>query len=167
MFCLLVLCQWVGSIALYATLASRDVVRFWRKYHFCSLCLCASRGQVIWEFVLIQFDFPKLLKWVGRGGCGWGWKCQDCCMIPEAPFYLEGAGGLFEFVYRRLRENGHVVLVVAEGAGQDLVAQTLQSNELIDASGNQLLRDIGHWLSQQMKVINFSNSPLQVWTLNK
>jgi 6-phosphofructokinase 1 len=65
-------------------------------------------------------------------------------------------------VYRRLRENGHVVLVVAEGAGQDLVAQTLQSNELIDASGNQLLRDIGHWLSQQMKVINFSNSPLQV-----
>ncbi len=88
-------------------------------------------------------------------------------MIPEAPFYLEGAGGLFEFVYRRLRENGHVVLVVAEGAGQDLVAQTLQSNELIDASGNQLLRDIGHWLSQQMKVINFSNSPLQVWTLNK
>jgi 6-phosphofructokinase 1 len=80
-------------------------------------------------------------------------------MIPEAPFYLEGAGGLFEFVYRRLRENGHVVLVVAEGAGQDLVAQTLQSNELIDASGNHLLRDIGHWLSQQMKVIYFSNSP--------
>ncbi|CAK9231865.1 unnamed protein product [Sphagnum troendelagicum] len=92
--------RYSGSIALYATLASRDV---------------------------------------------------DCCMIPEAPFYLEGAGGLFEFVYRRLRENGHVVLVVAEGAGQDLVAQTLQSNELIDASGNQLLRDIGHWLSQQMK----------------
>jgi 6-phosphofructokinase 1 len=103
--------RYSGSIALYATLASRDV---------------------------------------------------DCCMIPEAPFYLEGAGGLFEFVYRRLRENGHVVLVVAEGAGQDLVAQTLQSNELIDASGNQLLRDIGFWLSQQMKVIYFSNSPLQV-----
>jgi 6-phosphofructokinase 1 len=52
--------------------------------------------------------------------------------------------------------------VVAEGAGQDLVAQTLQSNELIDASGNQLLRDIGFWLSQQMKVIYFSISPLQV-----
>ncbi len=67
MFCLLVLCQWVGSIALYATLASRDVVRLRQKYHFCSLCLWASRGQVIWEFVLIQFDFPKLLKWVWVG----------------------------------------------------------------------------------------------------
>ncbi|KAL4292908.1 uncharacterized protein [Arachis hypogaea] len=33
----------------------------------------------------------------------------DCCLIPESPFYLEGPGGLLEFVERRLKENGHMV----------------------------------------------------------
>ncbi|CAI7845084.1 unnamed protein product [Closterium sp. NIES-54] len=49
----------------------------------------------------------------------------DCCLIPEVPFHLEGDGGLFEFLKRRLRESGHAVLVVAEGAGQDIMAEAL------------------------------------------
>ncbi|GJP41045.1 hypothetical protein CLOM_g690 [Closterium sp. NIES-68] len=49
----------------------------------------------------------------------------DCCLIPEVPFHLEGEGGLFEFLKRRLRESGHAVLVVAEGAGQDIMADAL------------------------------------------
>ena len=32
-----------------------------------------------------------------------------------------GPGGLLEFVKNRLNENGHCVIVVAEGAGQDYV----------------------------------------------
>ncbi|KAG6389448.1 hypothetical protein SASPL_150916 [Salvia splendens] len=71
----------------------------------------------------------------------------DCCLIPESPFYLEGQGGLFEYITKRLKENGHMVIVVAEGAGMDLLSA---KNEQ-DASGNKLLQDIGLWLSQRIK----------------
>lgn len=77
-------------------------------------------------------------------------------MIPESPFYLEGEGGLFEFMEKRLRENGHMVIVVAEGAGQELVAETMRSMSEQDASGNKQLLDVGHWLSDRIKVL-FSN----------
>ncbi|GAB2239797.1 hypothetical protein Droror1_Dr00020315 [Drosera rotundifolia] len=36
----------------------------------------------------------------------------DCCLIPESPFYLEGPGGLFEFVEKRHKYRGHMVLIV-------------------------------------------------------
>ncbi|KAJ7250100.1 hypothetical protein O6H91_09G074100 [Diphasiastrum complanatum] len=76
----------------------------------------------------------------------------DCCLIPEVPFYLEGEGGLYDFVHHRLRENGHMVIVVAEGAGQELMAESLDLlNGSIDASGNRLLHDIGLWLCQKLK----------------
>ncbi|KAM0042938.1 putative 6-phosphofructokinase [Helianthus debilis subsp. tardiflorus] len=75
----------------------------------------------------------------------------DCCLIPESPFYLEGQGGLFEFVQRRLKENGHVVIVLAEGAGQEYVSKSVNAPEEKDASGNKLLLDVGLWLTQQIK----------------
>ncbi|CAM8971101.1 unnamed protein product [Rhodiola kirilowii] len=75
----------------------------------------------------------------------------DCCLIPESPFYLEGHGGLFQFVDKRLKENGHIVIVVAEGAGQDYVAGIMNSAVEKDASGNRLLHDVGPWLSQLIK----------------
>ncbi|KAJ6818011.1 ATP-dependent 6-phosphofructokinase 6-like isoform X1 [Iris pallida] len=75
----------------------------------------------------------------------------DCCLIPESPFYLEGKGGLLEFVQKRLKENGHMVIVVAEGAGQDLIAESIRSMKNEDASGNKLLLDVGLWLSQKIK----------------
>lgn len=80
---------------------------------------------------------------------------QDCCLIPESPFYLEGHGGLFEFVEQRLKENRHVVIVVAEGAGQEYVAQSMHSIDEKDASGNRLLLDVGLWLTQNFKVSSF------------
>ncbi|WOK98556.1 ATP-dependent 6-phosphofructokinase 6 [Canna indica] len=75
----------------------------------------------------------------------------DCCLIPESPFYLEGKGGLFEYIEKRLKENGHMVIVVAEGAGQDLIAESMKSMGNEDASGNKLLLDVGLWLSQRIK----------------
>ncbi|KAJ8751229.1 hypothetical protein K2173_016410 [Erythroxylum novogranatense] len=75
----------------------------------------------------------------------------DCCLIPESPFYLEGKGGLFEFIEKQLKENGHMVIVIAEGAGQDLISESLQSNDQQDASGNKLLKDVGLWISQRIK----------------
>lgn len=76
----------------------------------------------------------------------------DCCLIPESPFYLEGSGGLFEFIDKRLKENGHMVIVIAEGAGQELLSESLQSMDQKDASGNKLLQDVGLWISQRIKV---------------
>lgn len=78
----------------------------------------------------------------------------DCCLIPESPFYLEGHGGLFEYIETRLKENGHMVIVIAEGAGQDLLAESIRSATQQDASGNKLLQDVGLWLSQKIKVIS-------------
>ncbi|CAL9084369.1 unnamed protein product [Musa textilis] len=75
----------------------------------------------------------------------------DCCLIPESPFYLEGRGGLFEYIEKRLKENGHMVIVVAEGAGQELIADSIRSMGHEDASGNKLLLDVGLWLSQKIK----------------
>nr|XP_024384297.1 ATP-dependent 6-phosphofructokinase 6-like isoform X2 [Physcomitrium patens]XP_024384298.1 ATP-dependent 6-phosphofructokinase 6-like isoform X2 [Physcomitrium patens] len=76
----------------------------------------------------------------------------DCCLIPEVPFYLHGSGGLIEFVRKRLRESGHMVIVVAEGAGQELMAEsTVNNNDLKDASGNKLLLDVGLWLCTILK----------------
>ena len=60
----------------------------------------------------------------------------DCCLIPESPFYLEGQGSLYEFVEKHLKENGHMVIGVAEGAGQELVAESVQNMDSCDASGN-------------------------------
>ncbi|KAG8635923.1 hypothetical protein MANES_16G076300v8 [Manihot esculenta] len=81
----------------------------------------------------------------------------DCCLIPESPFYLEGQGGLFEFIEKRLKENGHMVIVIAEGAGQDLLSKSLESMDQQDASGNKLLQDVGLWMSQRIKVL--------IWTI--
>ncbi|KAK7349218.1 hypothetical protein VNO77_06408 [Canavalia gladiata] len=75
----------------------------------------------------------------------------DCCLIPESPFYLEGPGGLFEFIRKTLRENGHMVIVIAEGAGQDLISESLSVMNKQDAFGNKLLQDVGLWLSQKIK----------------
>lgn len=88
----------------------------------------------------------------------------DCCLIPESPFYLEGKGGLFEFIEKRLKENGHMVIVIAEGAGQELIAQSLRSRDHEDASGNKLLLDVGYWLSQNIKNY-FASKPKMPITL--
>ncbi|KAM6585211.1 hypothetical protein CsatB_012213 [Cannabis sativa] len=75
----------------------------------------------------------------------------DCCLIPESPFYLEGPGGLFEYIKRRLQENGHMVIVVAEGAGQENLSENTRNINQQDASGNKLLQDVGLWLTQKIK----------------
>ncbi|KAK2371341.1 ATP-dependent 6-phosphofructokinase [Trifolium repens] len=76
----------------------------------------------------------------------------DCCLIPESPFYLEGPGGLLEFIERRLREQGHMVIVIAEGAGQELIPRNDTSNKnKPDASADDLFQDVGLWLSKKIK----------------
>ncbi len=68
-------------------------------------------------------------------------------LIPEVPFRLEGERGLLNTLKRRLQAKGHAVIVVAEGAGQDLLAGAGQAR---DASGNVLHQDIGIFLRDRI-----------------
>jgi 6-phosphofructokinase 1 len=67
----------------------------------------------------------------------------NLCLVPEVPFTVAGAGGVGDVLARRLQERHHAVIVVAEGAGQDLVADPARGR---DASGNVRLGDIGPFL---------------------
>ncbi|KAI9076549.1 hypothetical protein K1719_041535 [Acacia pycnantha] len=53
----------------------------------------------------------------------------DCCLIPESNIYFEGEGGIFEFIEKRLKENGHMVIVIAKVAAQDLVLEHANSGQ--------------------------------------
>ncbi|CAK7060526.1 MAG: ATP-dependent 6-phosphofructokinase [Desulfovibrio sp.] len=63
-------------------------------------------------------------------------------LIPEAPFCLEGEGGLLPALEERLKARGHAVIVAAEGAGQHLLTEQNGT----DASGNPVLGDISELL---------------------
>lgn len=69
------------------------------------------------------------------------------CLIPEIPFELEGRNGLFSAVERRLQEKNHLVIVVAEGAGQDLFEDEPGER---DASSNPKFQDIGVYLKKRL-----------------
>jgi len=66
------------------------------------------------------------------------------CIIPEVPLTLDGHNGLLKALDRRFfkHRKDHAVMVVAEGAGQDLFKAAATK----DASGNVLKHDIGHFL---------------------
>lgn len=101
-----------------------------------------------------------LVKLMGREAgfiaCGASLASQEVnlTLIPELPFCLEGPDGVLEFLRKRLVKRQHALVVVAEGAGQDLC----QSAGGVDKSGNKKLADIGVLLKgkiqEHFKAIN-------------
>jgi 6-phosphofructokinase 1 len=75
------------------------------------------------------------------------------CLVPEVPFALEGPSGFLEALGSRILLRKHAVLVVAEGAGQNLLTTDPSAT---DASGNKRLGDIGTFLRD--KIIQFFES---------
>ena len=71
----------------------------------------------------------------------------DFVLIPEVPFVLDGPNGVLRRVEDHVRRHGQVVIVVAEGAGQELLEQ---EGRTTDASGNTKLGDIGLFLKQKI-----------------
>ncbi len=71
----------------------------------------------------------------------------DFVLIPEQPFTLHGPDGLLPALEAQVRKNRHAVIVVAEGAGQDLIKTTGRT----DASGNVIFKDIGAFLCTEIK----------------
>lgn len=67
--------------------------------------------------------------------------------IPEVPFELEGEKGFLNVLKERLKRRKHAVIIVAEGAGQNLIKHDKGEK---DASGNVRLKDIGLYMKQRM-----------------
>ena len=77
----------------------------------------------------------------------------DFTLIPEVPFDLDG---FLRCLRKRVDRQGHAVVVVAEGAGQEHCAPASPET---DASGNVRLRDIGALLRERITAA-FAGSPL-------
>lgn len=71
------------------------------------------------------------------------------CLVPEVPFSLEGEKGFLQALERRLESRHHAVVVVAEGAGQDILRASGEQER--DPSGNLRLQDIGVYLRDHIK----------------
>jgi 6-phosphofructokinase 1 len=69
-------------------------------------------------------------------------------LVPEVPFQLEGRRGFLSALQKRVEKRGHAVIVVAEGAGQELLEEGESER---DASGNVRLKDIGLFLRERIE----------------
>ncbi len=78
-------------------------------------------------------------------------------LIPEVPFDLDGKAGLLAAIEDRIARRHHAVIVVAEGAGQEILAAASAASEAAtaiaatDASGNLKLADIGLFLKDRIQ----------------
>jgi len=70
----------------------------------------------------------------------------DLVLIPETELALDGKRGVLAFVERVLDRQGYSVIVVAEGAAQELLAAGADK----DKSGNLKLRDVGTFLRDRL-----------------
>ena len=69
-------------------------------------------------------------------------------LVPEVSFDLYGPRGFLKILRNRLEDRHHALIVVADGAGQDL----FEPSELQkDASGNVKHKDIGIFLKEKIK----------------
>jgi len=96
-----------------------------------------------------------LVKLMGRqsghiaAGAALAQNDANIVLIPEVPFDLDGEKGLLRTLEKRLLERKHCVILVAEGAGQELMQAS--SHPETDASGNPRLLDIGLFLRQKIE----------------
>ena len=82
----------------------------------------------------------------------------DFCLIPETSFEVDGPNNISKAIEERLAQNNHAVIVVAEGAGQELFRST---EKRLDASGNVLKDDIGELLKLKISA-HFSERSIPI-----
>lgn len=71
----------------------------------------------------------------------------DLCLVPEVSIELEGERGCLPFLMQRIKEQGHAVIVVAEGAGEELLGKSTET----DAGGNRKLPKIGEFMKKEIE----------------
>ena len=69
----------------------------------------------------------------------------DLCLVPEVPIVLTGDKGCMSHLYQKVKQKGYGVVVVAEGAGEELLGQSTET----DKSGNKKLPKIGEYIKHQ------------------
>jgi 6-phosphofructokinase 1 len=67
-------------------------------------------------------------------------------LIPEVPFELDGQNGLMACLKERINRRHHAVILIAEGAGQQMLTQLAEK----DKSGNKKLSDIGLFIKAKV-----------------
>jgi len=70
----------------------------------------------------------------------------DLVLVPEVPIVLDGPDGILPFLRRRVKEQKYAVVVVAEGAGEELLGVSDQ----VDAGGNRALPQIGDFIKKEI-----------------
>ena len=80
-------------------------------------------------------------------------------LVPEMNFSLEGENGFFAALEQRLLQKKHAVIVVAEGAGQQLFKER---QIVTDASGNVQHEDIGVFLKEKISEYFKGKSPVTI-----
>jgi len=66
----------------------------------------------------------------------------DLVLLPEIPIVLEGPDGILPFLRKRVKEQKYAVIVLAEGAGEELVG----ISDKVDAGGNKAKPEIAPFL---------------------
>lgn len=91
-------------------------------------------------------------------------KDVNFVLVPEDDFELDGPTGFLSILKERVLKRGHAVVVVAEGAGQELCKRERRLNgqePAIDLSGNPILEDICALLQVRIKEF-FKKQDIQV-----
>ncbi len=71
----------------------------------------------------------------------------DCVLIPEVPIILEGQDGILHFLEKRVEEKKYAVVVVAEGAGEEILGPPPGK----DNRGNKKLPPIGEYIKTKIQ----------------
>jgi 6-phosphofructokinase 1 len=101
-----------------------------------------------------HFNGIGLVKLMGRdagfiaAGAAVASQEVNYALVPEVPFELHGEGGFLLDLKRRIERRRHAVIVVAEGAGQDLLKYVPRGRDL---SGNACYGDIGTFLREEIQ----------------
>jgi len=72
----------------------------------------------------------------------------DLVLVPEVPIVMDGPNGILPFLKKRIEEKKYVVVVLAEGAGEEILGK---SEKVRDAGGNRELPEIGPFLVDAIK----------------
>lgn len=70
----------------------------------------------------------------------------DLVLVPEVPIVMDGKDGILPFLRKRLKEQGYAVVVVAEGAGEELLGIA----DGVDDGGNKKKPKIGEFICEQI-----------------
>eukprot|EP01062_Namystynia_karyoxenos_P014152 TRINITY_DN150_c0_g1_i1.p1 TRINITY_DN150_c0_g1~~TRINITY_DN150_c0_g1_i1.p1 ORF type:complete len:540 (+),score=143.82 TRINITY_DN150_c0_g1_i1:70-1620(+) len=127
-----------------------DVLYFDRTFGFDSAVAAAS--EVIrnaWTEAVSCKNGVSIVKLMGRdagfvvSNTGTASTIVDLCLVPEVQWTMPD---LLEHVDDTLRRQGQMVIVVAEGAGQDIIGPTGKK----DSSGHTVYNDVGPYLKEHI-----------------